>query len=82
MRFEENEIVLVKNGPQDQGHGNERGVVVEINPSRPGIFVANYSIDMHPFGPEAEAYRIGFPPEIGGWKTWGWYTEDELEKID
>jgi hypothetical protein len=75
MGFKMDEIVRVKRGPKDQGHGGKQGQVIEIK-TLSGVQVAKF-----PVSGEAEkwSYKIGFPP--GEYKDWGWYVEDDLEKI-
>ena len=76
MEFEENEIVQVKPGMNDQGHGNEKGRVIQIK-TDPVVLIADY-----PNSGESEkgAYEVAFPP-IERWTDSKWYFEDQLEKI-
>ena len=77
MDFEENEIVRVKPGKSDQGHGNERGLVIAIEFNHSGVLIAGYPNDG---SPEKEVYMIG-SPAIKRYTDWRWYFQDQLEKV-
>lgn len=59
MEFKQNEIVRVKPGNNDQGHGNEKGLVVAIEFNHSRALIAGHLNDA---SPEREVYKIGFPP--------------------
>jgi hypothetical protein len=80
MKFEEGEIVRVRAGENDHGHGGELGIVTQINPNPvTGVVVADFPIHLIDLD-EAEAYEVGFPPDerrVPG----GWFSEDQLEGV-
>ena len=77
MELEQNEIVRVKPGNNDQGHGKEEGVMLAIEFNHSGVLIAGHLNDG---SPEKEAYKIGFPP-IERYTDSKWYFADQLEKV-
>ena len=79
MKFQEGEIVRIKAGENDQGHGDKLGIILQVTPNLTGVVVADFPNDLIDLD-DAEAYEVGFPPDERS-KPGGWFSEDQLEGV-